>query len=68
MKISKVLVIIGLILWLGLGMIVLNFQENQEIVLTWASTTGIMFLLMISLEIKRREDALCDLPEGDGKK
>ena len=70
---SKTLIIVGLILWVGLGMIVLYFQENQDIVLTWASTAGIMFILILGLETRgRKKDALeknkenhSQLPKGE---
>lgn len=56
---SKTLIIVGLILWLGLGMIVLYFQKNQDIALTWASTAGIMSILILGLETReRKRDAL----------
>ena len=61
---SKALTIVGLILWLGLGMIVFYFQENQDIVLTWASTAGIMFILILGLETRERKD---DAVEKEGE-
>lgn len=64
---SKILITVGLILWLGLGMIILYFQENQNIVLTWASTAGIMFILILGLETRERKNVSLGIKEEEQK-
>ena len=49
---SKILGIISLVLWLYLGIIVLINQSNKYIVLTWAATSGIFSIFIITLHMK----------------
>jgi hypothetical protein len=56
MKLSKILGIIGLTLWIILGSIIYENSYNTEIVLTWAVTFGILIILNASLYFKNQED------------
>ncbi len=68
MRLPKILAIIGIILWLFLGGVILYLHEigNDIAVLVWATTSGILFILMLSLDLSMKEKNT-NAVEGEGQ-
>jgi hypothetical protein len=56
MKLSSILVVIGLVLWAVLGYVVLSNNYNKEMALTWVTTVGIFVLFYFCFYFKRMEE------------
>jgi len=55
MKFYDYILIVGILLWLGFGMVVLYFQDNIDIVFTWAITSSILVINMIAIFYKNQQ-------------